>query len=267
MKRYSKTVWFLLSIAFVALASCDKTYDETFVNSGSPNVVKFESAGDNVYLEPGDTPVYEFYASTLRNVSGDQPVELVFDAEQSTAVLGEDFEIVNNHATIPNGKFKADVPFSIKLIGDKAITEGKTVIFTIKSELKPAIFSNPFTLNLVLYCAPSEYLEGWGEIDSEFFEETWDQEVVVDEDAKTITLKEPYVGGYDLVFTYNDKFVISGPVQPIGYVHPSYGMISAEPQSGSIADPCGRKINLKLKFTVTAGSFGTFEEVITNIEK
>lgn len=102
---------------------------------------------------------------------------------------------------------------------------------------------------------------GVGKFTSEFFEQSWDQEVQKAEEADYYKLPDLYVNGTDVVFSVKDG-QIDFERQPTGYVDSSYGMVSWDPyylEYGSIE---GKTYTFVPRFIVEAGSFGGYYEVL-----
>jgi hypothetical protein len=103
---------------------------------------------------------------------------------------------------------------------------------------------------------------GIGHFSSEFFEEDWDVELQKAQGAPYFLVKDLYVNGFDIEFVMNKALnqITEFGDQQTGYVHPTYGMISAHVVSASVA---GKVIALSIQYYVSAGSFGTFNETLT----
>lgn len=102
---------------------------------------------------------------------------------------------------------------------------------------------------------------GTGTFTSEFFGESWPQEVQKAEEADNYRLPDCYAKGTAIEFSVqNGK--INFAKQPTGYVHSDYGMISWDP--GLIEDSGidGNVYIFSVKFVVDVGSFGGAYEVL-----
>lgn len=102
---------------------------------------------------------------------------------------------------------------------------------------------------------------GTGSFSSEFFEQSWAQEVLKAQEANFYKLPGLYYNGYDIVFAVKDG-AISFATQPMGYVHSSYGMVSWDPRYLSHCTIDGNEYTFVVAFVVSAGSFGGFFEVL-----
>lgn len=103
---------------------------------------------------------------------------------------------------------------------------------------------------------------GTGSFTSAFFEESWPQDVMKAEEANFYRLPNCYYTGYPIEFLMDNGEVSYGK-QPMGYNHPSYGMTSWDPAGVKNENVIGGKtITFAVKFTVSAGSFGEYSEVL-----
>ena len=102
---------------------------------------------------------------------------------------------------------------------------------------------------------------GTGQFTSEFFEETWDQEIQKAEGFNVYRLVDCYEKGYPVMFTLSDDntSVTKFNKQALVSSYSSYGVLSATYVKSEIE---GKKITFNLTFTVSAGSFGDMEEIL-----
>lgn len=141
----------VISILFMG-CSDDNTRGEKYY-SGNQNYLSF-GLGDRqrMIVKPEEGfRISKLYFGTYKNVSKDHQVKLVFDAENSEAVLGVDFEIINNVATLAKGTGLAY--FEIKVFEDPAIPLGKKAIFRLESaDLEDAVTRTEMIATLALSC-------------------------------------------------------------------------------------------------------------------
>jgi len=112
---------------------------------------------------------------------------------------------------------------------------------------------------------------GTGTLSSEFFGAEWSVQVEKAIEAEVYKIIDCYTEGYNISFSVdNDNNVFYSP-QQTGYVDPDYGMVSLEmpdseePDSYYMGEPYreGNTIYLLGRFTVEAGSYGHWYEVLT----
>lgn len=102
---------------------------------------------------------------------------------------------------------------------------------------------------------------GTGSFTSEFFEDSWPQEVFKAQEANYYKLPGLYYSGYDIVFAVKDG-AISFDKQPTGYNHSSYGMVSWDPRYLSDCSIDGKVYSFAVAFVVSVGSFGGYFEIL-----
>jgi hypothetical protein len=102
---------------------------------------------------------------------------------------------------------------------------------------------------------------GTGTFTSEFFGESWPQEVLKAVEGDYYRLPDCYATGYSIEFGIVDGNV-SFSMQPTGYISSSYGMVSWDPEYLPYCYIDGKTITFAVNFTVEAGSFGGFYEVL-----
>jgi hypothetical protein len=96
------------------------------------------------------------------------------------------------------------------------------------------------------------------------FGESWPQPVYRGDGTQLYKLPDCIAKGYDITFELTeDGQHLLNPIakQETGYVHSSYGMVSLE----GAADDIQREDNviyLKMKYTVSAGSFGADYDIL-----
>ena len=102
---------------------------------------------------------------------------------------------------------------------------------------------------------------GEGTFTSEFFGESWPQEVQKAEEAEYYRLPDCYYKGFPIEFSVVDG-KINFALQPMGYKH-SAGMVYWDPRSVSQSDISGKIYTFVVRFQIPGvGGFGTFYEVL-----
>ena len=103
-----------------------------------------------------------------------------------------------------------------------------------------------------------------GSFTSEFFEDSWEVEVLKAAEADVYRILNCYYNNFHITFTVGSDNSISFSPQQMGYVHSTHGMTSFTMPRASYTQPfkVGKRFNLWSEFRVSAGSFGLFEEVL-----
>lgn len=137
---------------FVAAAFTSCTDDDKGERSIDSSAIFFNQSTQRVILNGSDDDVLSTidFSATL-NATAPYQVTLVFDAANSTAVEGVDFEIISNVATVPAGAIGGS--FQVKYLQTPAVTAGKVAKFTLQSSsVDVAVFKNVTAVTMVLSC-------------------------------------------------------------------------------------------------------------------
>lgn len=102
---------------------------------------------------------------------------------------------------------------------------------------------------------------GTGTFTSEFFEESWPQEVLKAEEADFYRLPNCYYTGFPIEFSIDNGQIVFAK-QQMGYNHSTYGMTSWDPRYLSECEIVGKTFTFVVNFVVDAGSFGGYYEVL-----
>ena len=99
--------------------------------------------------------------------------------------------------------------------------------------------------------------------DDFWYEEAWEQGLEYSELSDTYRLSNLWTPGYGFTFKWDgqsEKVTLLSSKIPTGLEYGSYGAISAEDQ-GSYYDAGEKAIHFVFKWTVSAGSFGVYENI------
>lgn len=103
---------------------------------------------------------------------------------------------------------------------------------------------------------------GVGTFTSEFYEDSWPQEVQKAEEADYYRLPDCYYKGYPIEFSVTDG-KISFAKQPMGWNHSTYGMVSWDPKYLDYCEINGKVYTFAVNFVIPDGrSFGGYFEVL-----
>ena len=100
---------------------------------------------------------------------------------------------------------------------------------------------------------------GTGSFTSDFFGESWPQEVLKAAEADYYRLPNCYYTGFPIEFSVENG-QISFSKQQMGYNHPDYGMTSWDPRYPEESEIEGKTFTFVVAFVVDVGSFGKFYE-------
>lgn len=210
---------------------------------------------------------------TVKPVSGDHTVNLVFDAENSTMEEGVDFDIIQGTTQITNGNIFGE--FKVFYYTNAATEEGKRAVFKLESPtLNSAIFKNTYSARVSFAC-PMENFYGVFQGNTWWLGTSVHEIIEVDgaeNQFKVIGFWEDNLTNSDLILRYSPlTFTVSlVGEQDTGYFHSVYGKnIFARPATGtgvSTVNACSRELRVVINYYIPGvGSFGDQMEVFTGL--
>lgn len=259
MKKYNILLFFVLALG---LYSCDQDNVGTLYSDGESLKVAFASKAltHEMIVEDDNKILVPVYRS---NTKGAKDVELKFTP--GTAANGV-FSLQSNTVSFEDGKSVAYAQLSYNNINSLS----PTTVYTMDLSIKDSALLSPSMLAKTSVKALRKLTYqniGEGNFTSTFFEDSWKQIVYKAEEGNIYKLTDCYMSNYSIIFSVNADNTVSFEKQETGYKHSTYGMVSFDPKqsngtitTGSVAN--GKTITLRGRFTVTAGSFGTYAETI-----
>jgi hypothetical protein len=261
MKR---NIFFLIiAVAFSSLmfTSCDDQVEGTLYEVGDKVHAAFASTVQLVEMLPADgnqikVPVY-------RGGKSDTEANVTVEMNQAASIPAGTFTLTNPQVNFPVGQ---NVAYAVITYADiNALSAGATYVLTLTltneeqlsvSEAK----SIKVQAQRKLTFAPLAI----GTFTSEFFEDSWEVEVLKAAEADVYRILDCYYNNFHITFSVSSDNSISFSSQPMGYVSADYGMTSFTMPRETYTQPSkdGKTFNLWSEFRVSAGSFGLFEEVL-----
>lgn len=271
-----KLKYFALAILSFTLLNCSNEDDNGQVAYKGGAALNFLDQGAEEQLfvvsntEYGES-VVKF--GSLNPVSGSHTVKLVPDVNNSSAILGEDYIIIDDTVELADGDVSGE--FTVRFFKDKATEVGKTVVFKLESSLPAASFYTSHTINVNLSC-PVEVLVG------NFTSSTYwygGPGVNTVHDIQQIGTTQLIIKDFfrdnngtsrssDFVLSYNKStFVVTFPGIFTGRFNGSTQIV-ARPTAGKISnfDPCKRIVTLYVTYTGTPQGTVNAEEIFTGID-
>lgn len=254
-----KTLKYIIYSIFLCFAALGCSNDE-IVYTGDP-YLHFVNSGEDVMVVLGsEYQDVEIEYGTLSKVSGSHQVKLVVD-ETSEAKEGVDFDILDG-TDDPNGKFEGS--FTVRFYESAATTTAKTAIFRLESsDIENSIIDyQTYTINVSLKC-PASNMNGTFD-NTGWWNGTGVNDIVVDETAHTLTIKD-FLVGKDFVLTYDpDTYVVTFDDQSTGYYYSYYGAyiwLKPGPSTTSSFNPCTKTLTLYAYYYMPGvGYWGTKTE-------
>lgn len=256
MKRYS----FLLTILCVvfAFASCDDGNVTTLYDDGGNAKVAFASnvMVKSMKAEDGNKILVPVYRS---NKIGTSPiVQLIFTT--GTAATGK-FSLPVTSVTFEDDSAVAYA----EIVYSDIESLSATASYTMTLAIEDSTILSPSMENIISISASRQLTYeslGTGLFTSTFFEQSWEQPVLKAKEGEVYKLEDCYATGYPIIFSVADDNSVKFEAQKTGYVDADYGMISINQNTTYASNKIGKTVTLIGKFTVSAGSFGTFAETV-----
>lgn len=261
MKR---NIFFLMiAVAFSSLmfTSCDDQVEGTLYEVGDKVHAAFASTVQRVEMLPADgnkirVPVY-------RGGKSDTQVSVTVEMTQAASIPAGTFTLSNPQVDFPVGQ---NVAYAIITYADiNALAAGTTyeLTLTLANEEQVSV-SEAKSIKVQAQRKLTFSPLAIGTFTSEFFEDSWEVEVLKAAEADVYRILDCYYNNFHITFAVGSDNRISFSPQQMGYVHSTHGMTSFTMPRAAYTQPfkVGKRFNLWSEFRVSAGSFGLFEEVL-----
>lgn len=223
-----------------------------------PNYVTFEAEELNFAIDENTSGTLDVTVYTANTTGSDRTFTINVD-ESST--INADSYTLPQTVTVPANS--NEVTFSIEVTDNSLGDSGEVLILDIADQ-EGLHRGEPLTVNIAKICE----FEPVGTFinNSGWFEEEYPVTVEAGAAANQYVVKDMFAEGTDITFTVNPDFTVTVPKQN-AWVSGTYGQASVTGKAGSKFNPCSRVVTLVLQHTVSAGSFGTYSEVLTFTEE
>ncbi|ADR22865.1 hypothetical protein MATR_32860 [Marivirga tractuosa] len=253
-------------ITSVVIFSCDR---ERHFYDG-PSLVQFANSSSDYFVQSTNNE-FEVLVGLTAAASESKTFDIVVVDSLSTAEEGVHFTLESQQITFGAGETLA----SLSVTGNfDALADGsRTVVFALQDNPDAASFRQTFELNLIQFCEyDQDFLVGEYTVNSEFWGFSYPVNVVAGADEFTYVIEGLYDIGVpnaqDITFVINQV----GEIEYTATVETQvafdantpvfaadYGPLSVT-GTGAV-NTCG-EFALNLTFTVGAGSFGSYSEVL-----
>lgn len=246
-----KILFLFIGLLFFA---CSESEPDIYEGGSMLNFNKGTSRTEFVQLNSGSKDVEISYGA-IKAVNGNHEVKLVFDAANSTAVEGTDFQILDGNDDLASGEVGGS--FKLRLI-EPAIGDIKTAVFKLQNSTIPfAGFDQVYTLNWKVQCFISDFLGANGSfLNTGFWVDPATQvptTIEIDQaQPGKMFIKDFFEPGRDFVLSYDDTGSITFEPQFTGWVYNYQGTpyqvyvrMNPDPTKYSIADFCYRTMKLE----------------------
>lgn len=219
-------------------------------------------SGNGFVLNSQTYSDYKISYGALKAVQSNHSVKLVFDASNSTAVQGTDFEILNN-ATDDLSAGETGGEFTVRIYKAPAVQSGKTAVFKLQSaSLMNAGFDQTYTLNMSLTCPVTSFVGNFTNTES-FWNNPGTPVEIVENPAvpNQLLIKDFLDVGKDLVLNYNPTtYTVTFADQNTGYFSSANGgyiWLRPSASKASSFNPCTRQMTLNVYYYIpNVGAYG-----------
>ncbi len=261
MKRNIFFLIVALALTSLVFNACEDNVQGTLPEIGDGVHAAFASKIQNVDLVPADgnqirVPVYrggnssvEANVAVAMTAASNVPAGL-FTLSNPTVNFSVGENIAYAIIAFPNqGVLSPGALYNLTL----TITDEAQLSVSEVKEIKVAV-QRKLTFNAI----------GTGLLYSEFDEVVYSVPVQLAEEAPVYRMISPYISGYHIIFSVASDNKITYEKQHSGYVSGTYGIISFTMPRASYPQPYrdGKSFYLIPEFTVSAGSYGQYEEVL-----
>lgn len=247
-----KKIFYFTTLIFLLFTAISCEQDRTLYELTSKVEASFPSTIVNYQMvaEDGNKIVVELWRGNTKGAAS-VPVTITNNTNGVFTPEKEQFDFVDGESSAylifsyPDiTQFGGEKYQIVLTIDDEMVSPSGTEKMTITAQRK-------LTYNSV----------GTGTFTSEFFEDSWQQEVLKAEEADFYRLPDCYFNGYPIEFSIqNGKINFSK--QPMGYVHSTYGMVSWDPRYLDDCEINGKTLTFVPAFVVNVGSFGGYYEIL-----
>lgn len=246
MKKHFILIFMAVS---TLLVGCQ--YDDDFT---PPNYVTFEDDEMDFAVDQNSSGSFDVTVYTANTTGSDRTFTI--NVDESSTINADSYSLPQT-ITVPANSNEAT--FTVDVTDNSIGDTGDTLVLELAEESGLSA-GDPLTVNIAKICD----FEPVGTFinNSGWFEEEYPVVVEKGAAANQYVVKDMFADGTDITFTVNADFTVTVAKQN-AWVSGTYGQASVTGRPGSKFNPCSRVVTLVLQHTVSAGSFGTFTEVLT----
>ncbi|SDG41804.1 hypothetical protein [Psychroflexus sediminis] len=257
----------LIILGFIGLISCEQNADPDIYQSESLTYFT-ESTSANYFVAPGQSE-YRIQVGVTDASDVDREFTVSVNEEETTA--SPNAYSLENTFTIEAGEYIGEVVVNGNFDN---VVDGESIVIDLVEINGSSIadFDNQFELTFFRFCEYSQAsLVGEWTLNSEFWDTSYTVNIVAGEDEFTYIAQDLYgptgfPNTQDIIINVVqiDDTTFELNVEKQGAFNATfavnYGLLSIE--GGGTLDTCG-EMNMILEFTVAAGTFGEYNEVLT----
>nr|WP_321356616.1 hypothetical protein [uncultured Draconibacterium sp.] len=248
--------YLILIVAVSIFAACEDDIVREISPEPNPNSsnVYFSNDNDSKVVLPLESTSFTVVINR-ENSSSDQTVALhVENAFENIFSIPESVSFTSG---------ETEQSINVEISDDIVLMESyHLVIYIDQDQTKPYTVQDVFP-RIELNVSKEDFADyADGVFTSEFFGDSWPATLQYSPATDQYRIKDCWVGGYNYTFKVSEDGVISQvpETSETGYVHSSYGMVSATATSESGFDNDTDTYTFAINWTVSAGSFGVYYE-------
>lgn len=256
MKNITYLLLFLIS--GLMIFSCREDHTDPGYNGDSKLHFNFGTSTSEFVNIGTNSKDVEISYGTIKPVSGNHTVTLVFDAANSTAVQGTDFTIIDGSDDLTSGETGGK--FIVRMLEPANGQVKKKAVFKLQSStIGNAVFDDTYTLEWKLQCLIADFIgtgnfhnSGW------WIDPTPQADFVIETEAAQpgkMFVRDFFEPGRDFVISYDANANVSFESQYTGYDHTYQGTaypvnvrMNTDPSKVSVADFCSRTMELQVQY-------------------
>lgn len=248
MKKY--LILFITTISFSFFVGCEDADDDF----NPPNYVTFAENSMNFAVNQNSSGSVEVTIFTANTTGSDRTFTI--NVEESSTLNSDSYDIPGTVVVPANSN---EGTFTVNVTDNSLDDAGDVLVLTVGGG--DEFYSGaPLTLNIAKICEFEPV--GIFTNNSGWYEQEYNVELVAGATENQYVVKDMFAAGTDITFTVNPDYTITVPKQN-AWMHSSYGQASVTGRPGSALSPCTGEATLVLQHTVSAGSFGTYPEVLS----
>ena len=248
--------YLILVLAVSIFAACEDDVERELSPEQNPNSANVYFSNDNVsdVVLPLEATSFNVIISR-ENSSSDQTVSL-----NTENAFGNIFSIPES-VSFASGETEKSI--TVEIGDDIVLMESYHIVIEIdQNETKPYTMQEVYP-RIELNVSKEDFAPyADGVFTSEFFGEAWDATLQYSPATDLYRFKDCWFEGYDYAFMVAEDGAITQVPETTetGYVHSTYGMVSATANSESVFDSSTDTYTFAINWTVSAGSFGVYYE-------
>ncbi|MCK3684896.1 hypothetical protein [Maribellus sp. YY47] len=252
-----KALKYFIIIAVVALfAACEDDVERELSPEQNPNSTNVYFSKDNVsnVVLPIESTSFEVIVS--REVSAsEQTVSL------SAENVRSDLFTIPESVTFAAGEKQKSI--TVEVSEEIVLMESYHLAIVIDQEQTKPYTQQDVYPRIELTISKEDFAPyADGVYTSDFFGDSWDATLQYSPATDQYRFKDNWVSGYNYIFKVAEDGTITQVPETTetGYVDEDYGMISATAQAGSSFDSATNTYTFAIKWTVSAGSYGVYND-------